>query len=380
MQTAYNVNQAIAVEGMPVGERECKPGALPWLPQITQIRIAASEVGDLVITVVDDLTQQSYDLTVAISGAVEATSLDEIKAAIEANGKFNDLFSVTEDGVDDALLTARHANRAYTVTTTPPGSMTAVVSTTQSSGGSGLEMGRFVARGSNDGEIAAVDSSTVLADLAGMLFRTEANHFHALENELPSDVDTTRRGDHYAILERGRVMVKVEEAVTPASTPYMRRATTSGAGRVGGLRASPAGVATTTWTVVPTVDHGHYAFEFGFAGQSYVVEYSPTDVTTAVADAIDGLYDALNATLVDAGIDGLIATAETATLLTLTVDAGYELDYCRNAAFGLDTEAASVVVTETVEEDVDAIDVSSICEFETSAAADGFARLRVKMA
>jgi len=375
MQTSYKVNQDVAIEGQSVGHRESRPGLLQWLPQITQIRIANSETGDLLINVVDDKTQQSYDLTVAISGAVEATSLDEIKAAIEANGKFNDLFTVTEDGVDDAVLTARLGNRTYTVTTTPPGSMTAVVSTLQAAGGSGIEFGRFVARGSGDLEIAAVGATTTLADLYGMIFRTEANHFHALENELPSDVDTASRGRTYAIMERGRCMVRVEEAVTPASTPYMRRATTSGAGRVGGLRASPAGTVGAAYTVVPVVDLSHYAFEFGWRGRHYTVIYDPTDATTAVADAIDGLYDAAGGATPPAGL----TLDETDTLLTITCADGEDLDYIRNAAWSLDAEAASVVVTNTVAADADAIDVSSICEFETSAAADGYARLRLKM-
>lgn len=373
MQTSYSVNQDIAVEGQPVGDRESRPMELAWLPQINTITIASAEAGDLVITITDDETSQVYSLTVAISGAVEATSLDEMLAAWQANAKFNDLFSVAEDGATVFTPIARHANRAYTIATTPPGSMTAVVAETQASGGSGVEFGRFVIKGSEDNSYDGVGAATVIADLAGMLFRTDANHFHSLENDTPAAVDASERGKTYAILERGRVMVKVEEAVTPASTPYMRRAQTSGAGRVGGLRASAVG-GQASYTVTPTVNHKNYAFEYGYLGQNYVVQYSATDETTAVADAIDGLYDAAGGASPPTGI----TLAETATELTVQTAAGTDLDYIRCSAWGLDTEAISCTVATSVAADVDAIDVSSICEFETSAGADGYSRLRLK--
>lgn len=371
MQTSYNVNQTIGVEGQPIGDRKTRPGFLPWLAQQTQIRIADSEAGDLVITIVDDDTAQSFSITVTVSGTTEATTLDEMLAAWRANGQFNALASVTEDGAEDLEIVFRSHNRAYTVTTTPPGSMTAVVSEVQAPGGAGLEFGRMVARGSGDMEIQQVSATTEIADLFGFLFRTDANHFHSLENDTPTAVDATDRGRHYSHILEGRALVKVEEAVTPASEVWMRRALTSSAGRLGGFRASGVG-GQESHTVVPVVDLSAYGFEFGWRGRHYTCHYHPTDLTTTVADAIDGLYAALGT------VTGL-TFSESATLLTIQTAAGEALDYIRNSSAALDADTLTVVIAETVAADTDAINISAIAEYETTAAAEGLAQVRFHM-
>lgn len=371
MQTTYLRNQTIGLEGQPIGDRETRPGFLPWLAQQTQIRIASSEAGDLVITIADDDTAQSWDLTVAISGAVEATSLDEMLAAWRANGQFNALASVTEDGAEDLEIVFRSHNRAYTVTTVPPGSMTAVVSEVQAPGGAGLEFGRMVARGSGDMEIQQVSATTEIADLFGFLFRTDANHFHSLENDTPTAVDATDRGRHYAHITKGRALVKVEEAVTPASEVWMRRALTSSAGRLGGFRVSAVG-GQESHTVVPVINLIHYGFEFGWRGRHYTAAYHPTDATTSVEDAIDGLFAALGT------VSGL-TFSESATLLTIQTAAGEKLDYIRNSSAALDADTLTVAVAETVAADADAINISAIAEYESTAAAEGLAQIRFHM-
>jgi len=384
MQTTYAMNVDLAVEGQAVGERKSRPGCLPWTAQVNTITIANSEAGSLVITVVDDETQQTYTLTVTISGAVEATSLDEMVAAWRASGELNNLFSVVEDGATVMTLTARHANREYTITTTPPGSMTAVVAEPTAAGGTGLEFGRFVAKGSNDGEIAALGATSELVNLFGVLFRTDGNHFHSLENDTPSAVDRSDVGRSYACMTEGRFMARVEEAVTPASTPYLRRALTSSAGRLGGLRASPAGSAQVN-TIVPVVDHMQYGFQLVMRInnrlETFNAQYTATDATTTVADAIDGLYDSIVEQLGDASSANNgkgVSVTESDTALTLTTDAGVEVYALENTVWDLDTEVATSVATIGTA-DVDAIDISDICEFETSAAQDGYARVRVKM-
>lgn len=357
-----------------MGKREARPKQLPKLPQIGTLTLTnSSEAGDLVITIVDDETGQSYSLTVAISGATEATSLDEMVAAWRANSTFNDLASVAEDGSLVLTYTARHGGRAYTVTVDPPGSMSVTPAITQVAGGTGLEFGRLVARGSTDDTFAAVGATTTVDQIAGALFRTDANHFHSLENDTPSAVDRCELGWTYPLMLRGRMLVKVEEAVTPDSIPYMRRALTSGAGRLGGFRASPAG-STQAATLTPVQNMLTYGVAYGYLGQDYVATYSPTDATTTVADAVAGLEDALEQN----NPTGVTVSAGGTTEATITAAAGTQFDYVRNVSWNLDTEAASVVVV-VAAADVDAIDVSSICEFEDSAAADGFATLRMKM-
>lgn len=371
MQTQFTVNPGAAIAGLAIGRVYAKPRTLPYRAQISTITIGSSEAGDLVIDVTDDETQQTYSLTVTLSGAVEATSLDEMLAAIQANGPLNNLFSGVEDGATVLTLTARHANRSYTITTTPPGSMTAVVATSQASGGDGIEPGLWVARGAADLQIDALTATTTLAQLEGVLRRTDANHFHALV-ESTTDVDRLRRGKTHSVLESGsRVWVEVEDAVTPGSTPYVRRALTSGAGTVGAMRGSAAGATQQTWTFTPTaIDLPGYGFQFEYQGVPYTALYLG-DGTTTVAVACDGLVQDLGS------IAGLTIT-DNGTDVTIQPALGTQLENVRNLASHTDVPADSVTVAETVQEDIDTIDVSSIAVFETSAAAGGLALLRIK--
>ena len=179
-------------------------------------------------------------------------------------------------------------------------------------------------------------------------------------------------------------MARVEEAVTPASTCYARRALTSSAGRLGGFRASPAGAAQVN-TITPVVDHLNYGFtmtvRIGDRNETFIALYNATDGTTAVADAIDGLYDAIVEQLgheTSATNGKGVSVTESDTALTLTTDAGVEVVLLENAVWNVDTEVASTVAVIGTA-DVDTIDVSSICEYETSAAQDGYARVYVNM-
>jgi hypothetical protein len=63
--------------------------------------------------------------------------------------------------------------------------------------------------------------------------------------------------------------------------------------------------------------------------------------------------------------------------MTLTAAAGTAFDYCRSTAWTLDTEAASATVS-LATADVDTIDLSSFCSFETTAAAGELALLRIR--
>lgn len=379
MQTSYVMNKSVAIEGMTVGERRSKPRTLPWLPQITQVRFTAGGLtDDVVLTVVDDLTQQSYSITTTGS-ATEATMLDNLIAGVRANGKLNDLFSATEDGVDDLVLTARHANRSYTITCTGgPSATVPVVSDLQDAGGSKVDMGRMVVRGSEDGEFEAIGASAVLADIEGIVFRTDANHLHSLENDSASAVDQLDRGKVHSVLESGRVWVEVEEAVVPGDPVFCRRALTSGAGNLGGFRASPAG-STQVATITVVADHQNYVVEFSIDGERVSFSYNPSDGTTTTDDAVDGLEDAAAEILTARGITSVTASAASAAAsFTLTAEAGRQFDYVTVSSFGEDTEAVAGTVS-VAAADVDAIDVSSIAQFETSASAGGLALLKLKM-
>jgi hypothetical protein len=380
MQTQYNVLPEIGVEGLTQGPRSSRPRTLPQLAQITLLTVTAGgETDDLVVTVVDDETGQSYSFT-ATGSATEATLLTNALAAFAAHDQLPLMFSLAGEVDTDVLLTfsAKHSNRTYTFSATG-GTATAdpVASSVQAAGGDGLEFGRFVARGSADYEFAAPGASTTVADLLGVLFRTDANHFRLTDGDTAASVDKCARGKTYSIAEQCRMLFKVEDAVAPGDTPYMRRA---GTGRLGGLRATPDGDEQTTVLSAFVADLATYTATLRHRGVTYHASYTPTDGTTAVADAIDGLFDSLvdavgGATPAANGI-GLTIT-EDATTLTIVADAGTAIDDLV-VGYGLDTEAPAATVT-IGSADVEAIDVSSICSFESSAAAGELAWVKINM-
>ena len=384
----YKLTPDKAIEGQPLGDRKSRPAQLAQLPQISRVTITAgAATDDYVLTVVDDLTGQSYSAT-ADGDAEEDTLAANIIAAVRVS-EINKIFSIASiqavDGSDIILdLTARHGNRDYTVSGSG-GVGATVVTESQAAGGSGLEFGRMVAKGATDNTFVALGATTTARQLLGFLFRTEANHFHSLENDTPDAVDRCEVGWTYSIMHEGRAWVKVEEDVTPADRVFVRRALTSSAGRLGGFRASPAGSAQVN-TFAPTVDLSLYGFSLSLRDEDghvrdFSVVYQPTDGTTSVADAIDGLYDALVDVLggATAATNGLgVTITESATLLTITTDAGVEVVDLSSSVWDGDTEAvtgAAVVGTA----DVDTIDISAFAEYESSASQDGLALLRIRM-
>jgi hypothetical protein len=377
MQTSFTVNQAVALEGQPYGEvRHSVPRQLPYLAQVTQGVIADSESGAWVHTFTDSKTGQVYTLTTTVAGATEATTLDNLVTAFNLHAKLRDLFTLAEDGSDTYTLTAKHANREYTLTSVPPGSMTDVITIPTASGGAGAAMGRFVADGAADGEFRVLASGDTISNVLGILFRTDGNHFHSLENDTPTAVDALERGKHYSIMQHGRCWMHAETALVKGGAVYIVVDDTGTAGELGRPRNSAAGAAQVS-TVAPTVNHMHYAISFDFEGEQFDIAYTATDVTTAVADAIDGLYDNAIEQLTAAGIEAIVVATESATLLTFTVAAGRQIDNLRNAAHGLDAEAVSCVVSQGAA-DLEAIEASAIVYVEEAAAAGALVPVQVR--
>lgn len=355
------------VEGQAVGDRKTRPRQLEQLPQIQTLTVTAGdETDDLVITVVDDETGQSYSAT-ATGDANEATLGANALAAVRASeiDKVYSVVATTAVSGSDLVLTftARHGNRSYTLSATGGTAVTApVAAETQAPGGAGLAFGRMVVRGTSDGSFAAPSATSLAGDAIGFLWRSDANHFHSLENDTPTAVDLSEVGVHYGIIYDGRMAVRPEDAVAPGDPVFMRRA---GTGRLGGFRATPAGAAE-VWTVTPTAAETSYALEVRYGGQTYV----------AIADGADGTYSAteicddLRASL---GTIAGLTFGGTATL-TITTDAGTALD-----ADPRDIGNGTLGIAETTAADVDAIDVSAFCEWESSAAADGYALLRINL-
>ncbi len=376
MQTTYSVNPGFAVEGMRHGgARRSVPAMLAWLAQIDLLTVTAgSATDDLVITVVDDQTGQEYEAT-ATGSATESTLLTNALAAIRAS-EINKLFSV-EGEVDTNILitfTARHANRTYTISATggTNASTAPAVTSVQAAGGTGIEFGRFVARGDDPDTFRALAATDTIEDVLGVLTRTDANHFHSLESDTPDAVDRSVRGRHYPIDQEVYFWAKPETSLTTGGALYLRIAQTSSAGRVGALRSSPAG-ATQVATITPAENHGSYAIAYGYLGEHYKATYNPTDATTTVADACAGLEDAAD----ENAPSGVTVSAGGTTAITLTAAAGTKFDYVHNVAWNLDTEAASTTVS-VAAADVDALDISSIARIERGAAQDGLALIRVR--
>lgn len=393
MQTSYASAMTPAIAGMPVlAPRHARPRQLPKLKQILSLTITAGAGTDDVEIVATDLkTRQAWTLPTVTGSANEATLGAAIRAAVAADPKFNALFTVAatqESSGSDLILafTARQANRSFSIVRTggPDGSAaTSTATESQAAGGSGLAFGQLVARGTNDDEFAAMTASTTVSQIAGFLFRTDANHFHALPADLgdesSSDSDVCLRSHHYPIAEDGEFWVTVQEAVTPASRCHVRVEGSS----VGDWGDTPAGTAqTATATVV--ADHQNYSAHVGvmYNGVRYDIHasYNPTDGTTATDDVVDGLEDAFAASITAMGLGSAIScsAASASASFVLTATAGVEILYAFFDSFGEDTEAVggTFVVTSA---DVDMLDVSSIARYTSTAAAGGLAKVKIQL-
>lgn len=377
VQVNYNMNPAPLREGQTLGPRLSKPFTLPKLAQVTTITIAdaspaASEEWTLQAT--DDETGQVWSLTFD-SGASLALTLDALTAAVAGDGKFNDLFSATEDGATVATLTARHVGRSYTLAVTPGGSATAAVAITQVAGGSRIPFGLMMQRDAEGiaGTAAVLDATTVLRELAGVLIRTDYNHVRPYEPEdAQAGSDGMARGKTVSLMHQGMIVVDPEtNPISLSDSVFVRRAQTSSAGTVGAFSAAAAG-GQQLWTFTPSaINLPGYGFEFDYEGAHYTALYLG-DGSTTVAVACDGLVQDLGS------IAGLTIT-DNSTDVTIQTAAGTELENVRNLASHTDVPADSVTVAETTGEDIDTIDISSIARWERLANSDGLAVLRIDM-
>lgn len=373
MQTTFNVNRAIAQEGQTYGPRDSNPYTFPFLAQITTVTIAdgSPAAGEAwTLNVRDDDSLQDFPIAFT-SGASLALTLDAMLAAIQGDGKLNDLFTAVEDGATVLTMTARNANIPYTITLVPGGSATAVVAITTAAGGAEIDVGLMVARAVARDEMRPFAAGDTADDLAGLLFRTDANHFHDLENDTAAAEDRIDRGRTMAVMEEGRFWALVAAGVVALTDPvHIRVALTGGVGRVGELLTAPAGGQQLLTATPAAVDLASpYGFDFGFRGRHFSARYAG-DGTTTVAVAVDGLVASLGT------IAGLTIVDNT-TDLTIQTAAGEQLDYFIESVQQNDTPAASVDLVETTAADIDSFDASAFMRWESTAAAAGLARARM---
>ena len=391
MQTTYASVMTPAIAGMALlAPRKSRPRQLAKLPQILALTITAGAGTDNVVLVATDTrTGQAWTLPAVTGNANEATLGAAIRAAVAADPKFNALFTVAatqEVNASDIILafTARSPYRSFTLVRTggPDGvAATSTASVTQAAGGSGLTFGQLVAKGTLDDEFVAMTSTTTVEQIAGMLFRTDANHFHALPadlgDELTTETDVCPRGVHMAIAEEGEFWVTASEAVTPSSRVYVRVEGST----VGDWGDNPSGTAQTL-TITPIVNRAAYGvvFTVTYNGRIYRVEgsYVPTDGTTSIADACAGLFDDLSEKITALGLGSVLTPTDNATTVTVVGASGVLISEPSANVWTDDTEAASATATVSTA-DVDMLDVSSIARYTSTAAAGALVKVKIQL-
>ena len=392
MQTTYANALTPAIAGMALlAPRHSRPRQLAKLAQILSLTITAGAGTDnVVLTLTDSRTGQAWVLPTVTGSANEATLGAAIRAAVAADPKFNSLVTVAatqEVSGSEIILAvaARQTNRSFSLVRVggPDGAAaTSTATVSQAAGGSGLAFGQLVARGTVDDEFAVMTASTTVSQIAGFLFRTDGNHFHALPSdfgdELASDSDLCLRSVHYPIAEDGEFWITVQEAVTPASRVFVRVEGST----VGDWGDTPAGTAQTL-TVTPIVNRAIYGVAFGCVvdGRRYEIEatYMPTDATTSIADACAGLFDALTADITAKGLTASLVPTDNATTVTVAAAAGILVDEPSVRVWSDDTEAATATATVSAA-DVDLLDVSAICRYTSTAAAGALAKVKIQLA
>ena len=377
MRTSYRQTPNARADGQPLGQRYSLDYHIPELAQISTITLAdgtpaAAEAW--ILSATDDETGQIWTLAIT-SGASLALSLDAAVAAVAGDGKFNDLFTATEDDATVLTLTARHVGRGYTIALdTSAGSATSTIALAQAPGGNKLAFGRLLAR-TGERTAGQLSAASTTRDLAGVLFRTDYNHtrpFAVADQRAGSD--GLERGKTVSLMRRGVVCVVPEAGAVPVSVDdpvYVRRAQTASAGDLGAFRASEGG-GQQSYTFTPSaVDLPAYGFEFDYGGAHYTALYLGDDTTT-VAVACDGLVQDLGS------IAGLTIT-DGGTEVTIQTAAGTSLANVRNLASHTDVPADSVAIAESVAADVDTIDITSVARWVRLPDAQGIAELSIDL-
>ncbi len=238
MITEYPIVTPLAYEGQLFGaDRKSRPMQVAQIAEVQELTAdGGAATDDLVITAVDDYTGQVHQVT-ATGSATEATMLANVLAAVRGYGVFNNLFSVADGGTGADVVvdfTARHRNRSYTMSATGGPSGTNAFVVTTAAGATGLEMGRFVKKGADDDSIVALAAGDTVGDIVGALRRTDANHFHSLENDRGSSVvDRLPVGTHLSVVYEGLMFIRPETALVAEGPIFCR---INGSGRLGGFR------------------------------------------------------------------------------------------------------------------------------------------------
>lgn len=158
-------------------------------------------------------------VTVTYVGAPATVTVvaTDIAAAINASSQFIGIASATS-AVGVVTVTFRRP-LVYTNATVVTGASVALTAAnTATAGGSYVRVGVFVKKGAGDRELTPITDATTIAQIMGLALRTS----QIISGEsFGLAYDAYRPGDEVAVGRSERVPVKVYEAVTPTSVPYI---------------------------------------------------------------------------------------------------------------------------------------------------------------
>jgi hypothetical protein len=357
--TGYRRTQSppVGLEGAPAALDTplSTPVLVALLAQITTLAIGtfADDTDTFTVGIeTPDGEVHSHTVTRASSVPVDAAAAATAMAAL-INADVDLIGHVEASGsTTNLVLTFLHPNVVYPVTHSESG-VTITPTETQAPGASAIPYGRFVAPTgtSQDGAqpIRLLTSSDTEDAAIGVTARPIAQHPNA-GSDLASAVDGIPAGKMGDAFYDGLVYLRNNGDTDAAmGGPVHVVLATTGGDEIGEARSDGDGAAhVATATVV--ADHQNYSGHVGVWIDGRIVDvpwsYNPTDGTTTTDDVVDGLEDAVAASitaLVSAGVlpsGALAASAASATAtFTITAAAGYRLAYAFFDSFGEDTEA-----------------------------------------
>lgn len=225
-QLGYSLEMTTGLKGQraDAGDVDVRSYKYPRLAQITTATVGGTATaGDYEITITDP---RFGDVVVSFTRTTETSAqiADGLVAAILAEQDLNGVCTAEIGGAaEDVVITFLHTGIEYAVATSAPAPGTLVAVETQSAVVANLNLAICVKLGGADDELAILESGDGVGDVIGIVERPIGQ----LENtQADGNTDTTEdtfgAGRMIPVGRRGRWLVEVETAVTPASTPFVR--------------------------------------------------------------------------------------------------------------------------------------------------------------
>lgn len=215
----------------------------PRVPQVTTLTVGGTaSAGTYSVTVAgngDNGAMTPFTFSFARAGSEDNSAIAAaLSTAMNASAQFLSMFTAS---VSSAVVTvtSKRPTESYLYTTSAPGSGTLVAANTQTAGGTNIRVGSWVRRTSGlaDDQAVVMASGATIAQTLGVVVRdTHGVINNATTPSLPYDVKMP--GQRMSVVRRGVVAMKVWEAVTPDSTPYICNVVSGAAEFAGQMGAS----------------------------------------------------------------------------------------------------------------------------------------------